>query len=299
MLKAVLASAFLFPVLPTSAARMSLARQRSEINTMDATRTNFMELDRLQSQVHFMDSTITEVQKALHSAFLEFKQLAPEKAHAAKKTHLSKHKEKKELSAKILTNTTSHSAKSDEKGGLAGKHGSNNSSQHVMAVSVKAKVKAEQSVLEKLFKHLKSNVVKLNKQDSERKKVSEEAVQRLQARLKKDKAESERKDASAFEHELAVNRTRTDEVELRYWTQDRSLGHQMFHDNLKVTHGLMGRVKSVIDACKEAAAKGHVDADLLKKVKAQSLQRAFVQMHDDLEYRSQVSYHEVLTGPKI
>jgi hypothetical protein len=154
----------------------------------------------------------------------------------------------------------------------------------------------QQGILESLFKHLKSNIVNLNKQEEKSKDVAAKSIQRLQARLKADKAELQKRGLSQFEHDRLVNRTRTDTFELQYWTRDRSLGHQMFHTNLKMEHGLMSRVHQVIAACKDAAVKGHMDPELMKKLKAQAVPNAFVQMKSTLEHRAQQYYAHVLTA---
>jgi len=44
--------------------------------------------------------------------------------------------------------------------------------------------------------------------------------------------------------------------------------HSMFHANLKMTHGLMSRVKTVIEAYKEVLAKGHISAKMAEDARA-------------------------------
>jgi len=179
-----------------------------------------------------------------------------------------------------------------------------NSSTSVAAIGTKAHraahvrkvVNEQKSLLENLFKHLKSNIVNLNKQENQAKQVAQKSIQRLQERLKKDKAELQKPNLSKFEHDRLVNRTRTDTFELQYWTRDRSLGHSMFHTNLKMQHGLMSRVKSVIAACKEAAVKGRIDPAMVKKLKAQALPTAFVEMRSNLKHKAQQYYAHVLTA---
>lgn len=161
---------------------------------------------------------------------------------------------------------------------------------------VRAVAHEQQSILENLFKHLKGNIVNLNKQEQQSKDVAAKNIQRLQARLKADKAELNKTGLSQFEHDRLVNRTRTDTFELQYWTRDRSLGHQMFHTNLKMEHGLMSRVHQVIAACKDAALKGHMDPEMMKKLKSEAIPKAFVQMKSTLEHRAQQYYAHVLTA---
>jgi len=148
-------------------------------------------------------------------------------------------------------------------------------------------LKQEQSVLEDLMKHLKSNIATYNKEDSEGKKKSEEMVDRFQKKLKKDKAALNQTGLSDFDHARLVNQTRMDELDLKYWSRDRELQHNMFHANLKMAHGLMSHVKNVIAAYKEAFTKGHVDATLLKKVQNEVVPKAFVQMREDLKQHAE------------
>jgi len=78
---------------------------------------------------------------------------------------------------------------------------------------------------------------------------------------------------------MLVNRTRTEEHELKFWTRGRELQHDMFHSNLKLTHGLMSRVKSVMEAYKQVLATGKLDPKLSKALHetSASLPKALIQ----------------------
>jgi hypothetical protein len=135
-------------------------------------------------------------------------------------------------------------------------------------------LKAEQDVLTKLFAHLKSNVMKFNKVDAEGKARHTEMINSLQKRLDRDHAMLKRTNLSKTEHEILANSTRAEEREMKYWSRGRELQHGMFHANLKMTHGLMQRVKTVMEAYKEVLAKGHMDKNL-----AQAMKRASADLH--------------------
>lgn len=133
--------------------------------------------------------------------------------------------------------------------------------------------------LNNLFKHLKTNIADFNKRESEEKKDSQAYAERLRKRLKQDKKRLEDPKLSAFDHEMLVNRTRTEEHEVKFWTQGRKLQHDMFHSNLKLTHGLMSRVKTVMDAYKQVLATGKLDPKLTKVLHqtSASLPKALIQ----------------------
>jgi len=282
-----------------------------------------MELGRLQKQTNQMYSDINEVQKSLEMALLQLGQWVEHqlgnasnstKVHpteeAQKKVHDSstnstnvppKAEANKEAHA-ISTNSTKATPKveANTKVVQPAKTAANKAPKVVAAVGTKhhvsKAVKSEETVLEKLFKHLKSNIANFNKDEVNSKQVALRQIQRYTTQIKKEKAELQQKGISKFTHELLVNRTRTDTFELQYWSRDRSLGHQMFHSNLKMTHGLMSRVQTVISACKDAIAKGHVDKALWKKVQEQALPHEFIQMRANVKHRAQQYYAHVFTA---
>lgn len=95
----------------------------------------------------------------------------------------------------------------------------------------------------------------------------------IEQRLEKEKEQLKSHKLSAFQNELLTNRTRSDEAALKFRKQDHVYQHNMFHANLKATHGLMSRVSGVLDAYKQALAAGRVDpnikAALMKSLSSQ------------------------------
>eukprot|EP00746_Dinoflagellata_sp_MGD_P163807 gnl/MRDRNA2_/MRDRNA2_92042_c1_seq1.p1 gnl/MRDRNA2_/MRDRNA2_92042_c1~~gnl/MRDRNA2_/MRDRNA2_92042_c1_seq1.p1 ORF type:complete len:340 (+),score=76.80 gnl/MRDRNA2_/MRDRNA2_92042_c1_seq1:94-1113(+) len=323
-LKAVLTAAFL--IVLSDAARKTQIRSKAFLSTgvsADAqqkthTTTQLSLLQQIQSQ---LNSDINQVQRTLKVAVGELENWAQQEP--AKESRMTngtaadpKHnaalvREVKGNSSKFgKVGTTHHNATSNDHAAQkmnttrmhnASKPDINVSSSFVAHDSSrKARVRqvaqAQQTILENLFKHLKSNIVNLNKQEGSSKEVASKNIQRLQARMKADKAELQKKGLSQFEHDRLVNRTRTDTFELQYWTRDRSLGHQMFHTNLKLEHGLMARVHEVIAACKDAASKGHMDPAMLKKLQGETVPKAFVEMRSNLKRQAQKYYAHVLTA---
>jgi len=164
----------------------------------------------------------------------------------------------------------------------------------------KKAVKEEQDVLNDLFKHLKVNIANFNKQETHDKDKTVEIRKRLEARLAKDKATLAMKNISDFERERLVNSTRMEAHELEYWTRDRDLQHHMFHSNLKMTHGLMSRVKTVMEAYKEAFTKGKINPDLLKKVHDMGpTKAAFLEMRNDVKERAHLYKVHLRLGMQI
>jgi len=287
--------------------------------------TGRKELSLIQMTTEKMEEDIEHVQKALEVAFVEFGHLVeaqpanatnstkqvhanatnssvvPQKpanstaVHSTEKVSASSSNVSQVLSKKGANQTGAQPANSSTAVAVVG---TNSTKAHPVtrAAHVRKVVNEQKTLLENLFKHLKSNIVNLNKQENTAKQVAEAAIKRLQERMKKDKAELQKPNLSKFEHDRLVNRTRTDTFELQYWTRDRSLGHSMFHTNLKMQHGLMSRVKSVIAACKDAALKGRIDPAIVKKLKATALPTAFVEMRVNLKHKAQQYYAHVLTA---
>jgi hypothetical protein len=140
-------------------------------------------------------------------------------------------------------------------------------------------LKVQQGKLTELFKHLKSNIAQFNKRESDGKKDGQVQADNLKKRLEADKKKLENPDLSAFDREMLVNRTRTEEHELKFWTRGRELQHDMFHSNLKLTHGLMSRVKTVMEAYEQVLKTGKLDAKLTNVLHAtsSSLPKALLQ----------------------
>jgi len=246
----------------------------------------------LESQTNQLVSFISQVEDGLGTALLQFESLAAPKTNATKANATkapsvaAKKEESKAVNAKpadakkvapaanktVLANVTKAAVTDLKK---------------LSPVAFKSAVKEEQDVLQNLFKHLKVNIANFNKQETKDKDKTADIRKKLEARLKRDKAQLAMKNISDFERERLTNSTRMEQHELEYWTRDRDLQHHMFHSNLKMTHGLMSRVKTVIEAYKEAFTKGHISPDMMKKVHAMSpTKAAFVQMRKDVRERS-------------
>lgn len=212
------------------------------------------EVDTFESEVGTMDATIFDVAARLGRAS-ELLSAAPEANASAK------------VAAKAAT-----TAKKAKNVTVAAK-----------AKNVTALLHNEQRLLTDLFSHLKLNIKHFNEEEKSSKGQNSEVLKRLQDRLKRDQEKLKAGKLSKFEHEELVNRTRLEEHEVKYWSHGRELQHTLFHANLKLTHGLMARVKTVMEAYTQALSKGKVDPQLLKAMKGASLPKAFVEMRAELK----------------
>eukprot|EP00929_Paragymnodinium_shiwhaense_P013911 TRINITY_DN12175_c0_g1_i1.p1 TRINITY_DN12175_c0_g1~~TRINITY_DN12175_c0_g1_i1.p1 ORF type:complete len:855 (+),score=323.88 TRINITY_DN12175_c0_g1_i1:109-2673(+) len=138
-------------------------------------------------------------------------------------------------------------------------------------LSRKEAMQEQSEALKKLMSHLKEEITGFNKFEDKSKSDNTNMVAKVQARVDKDHADLKKANLSSFERELITNRTKTDEHELSYWKRGRAIQHTMFHANLKMTHGLMSKVKDVMAAYDEMLTKGKLSskvADGLKRAGA-------------------------------
>lgn len=245
----------------------------------------------LESQTNALMSFIDQVESGFGTALLQFQSLA-EPANATKAVAVAvKTNETKPVNttkaAPVASNKTDTKPQNHSQALNATKSAQVANLKALPPVDFKKAVQQEKDVLSDLFKHLKGNIANFNKQETKDKDKTAAIRKRLEDRLKKDKATLAMKNISDFERERLTNSTRMEEHELAYWSRDRDLQHHMFHSNLKMTHGLMSRVKSVLEAYKEAFSKGKIDPALMKKVQSMSpTKAAFLEMRKDVRERA-------------
>jgi len=151
-----------------------------------------------------------------------------------------------------------------------------------------AVLKRQRDALQDLLGHLKTNIAKFNKAESTGKDQAEKMIRRVQERLEKDRERLNSTNLSAFDHEMLTNRTRMEENELKYWSRGREIQHGMFHSNLKMTHGLMSRVRTVIDAYKDVLEKGRINPKLAQDMKslAAALPKVLIEVQQETDRQS-------------
>jgi len=131
-------------------------------------------------------------------------------------------------------------------------------------------LKKQQSTLKALLTKLKSDIGGANKHETESKGENEKMLQRTQERLDQHRHELEQKNLTAWRREFITNQTKSEEKQVEYLTKGRELQHHMFHSNLKMSHGLMSRVKAVLDVYDGVMEKGKVDESTRKALEAVS-----------------------------
>eukprot|EP00927_Polykrikos_kofoidii_P029623 TRINITY_DN2559_c0_g1_i1.p1 TRINITY_DN2559_c0_g1~~TRINITY_DN2559_c0_g1_i1.p1 ORF type:complete len:215 (+),score=43.51 TRINITY_DN2559_c0_g1_i1:65-646(+) len=133
--------------------------------------------------------------------------------------------------------------------------------------NVTLSLQKEQTALKGLLAHLKVEIMDMNKQESKGKTQKQQLISNLKLRLDRDSAKLNDTHLSKFEHDVAVNRTLSDERELKYWSRSRELQHGIFHANLAATHGIMSKVKSVMQAYDEVLSKGKISPEVQEKMR--------------------------------
>jgi len=239
--------------------------------------------DLVDSDVSRVESFVMDVKAALHSASTVLSRalepLATKKAEkSVAKVALEKPAAKPSPKHENATqNATSGSPTAKHVGGVK-----------TLPANIKAALAKEQTLLAGLLSHLKSNIMHFNKQEKKGKTEEDALLKKAQERLAKDQTLLKNSTKmSAFQHAMLVNQTKMEEQEVKYWGQGRQASHSMFHANLKMTHGLMSRVKTVIEAYETAMTKGKLDFKTMTQVKELSLPKAFLEMRHDL--RSEAS----------
>lgn len=150
-----------------------------------------------------------------------------------------------------------------------------------LTAGAKAQLKEQQDALEHLFTKLKKGIMEVNKQEKDNKDDVAKLMAEAEEKVKQDHDKQQNKKLSTWQREALENRTRTDENQLKYWKRGRELQHSMFHSNLKVAHGLMSRVKSVLAVYGHAMEHGQLDAKARAEIKRSlaSMPRALLQTH--------------------
>jgi hypothetical protein len=129
-------------------------------------------------------------------------------------------------------------------------------------------LKAQQSALKGLLAHLKGSITGYNKNEESSKEVSENQIKHSEERVAEDKKKLNQTNLSSYERELLVNRTEMDERMVKYWTRQRQSAHSMFHANLKMSHGLMSKVKNIMGAYEEMLSKGKLSSKVAQEMAA-------------------------------
>lgn len=155
----------------------------------------------------------------------------------------------------------------------------------------RAKTLSEQaSILDGLYQHMKSNIVHFNDREKKQKQDTQHEIDRVKVDLRRYENEAKKGNLSDLERQLLKNQTGVANDELQYWKSREDLENSHFKLNLKMTHGLMDRVKLGMKIYQQALNGQKVDMKVLRDLSSTiSPRKAFAQMRASLtDFRSRM-----------
>jgi hypothetical protein len=114
------------------------------------------------------------------------------------------------------------------------------------------------------YEDQKSRISEFNVREQKSKDRYNEQLKQHQARLK---ALKDKLDHKVLGQEFYNNRTRDEERHFKYWTGVRERAHRQFHNQLKLTHGLMAKEKGMIEQYEKALAEPLPSKETAKEAK--------------------------------
>lgn len=252
---------FLVGLSTTVGSRVQLRSQDSEVRSFLA----------LGETVETACDSALEMLSSLQNASINHTQQQP--VLATVKSHNVTAETAEKTANLRATNKTSVELKKEES-----KLINNQTSNHTLNHT--AKLQQELGNLQHLFKHLKSRIGVINKdehqgrdEDAKMIKEQEQIIQTAQKQLNWTNLTKDQR-------ELRVNRTRSAESELIYWKKHRELSHGSFHANLKMSHGLMDKLQQTMKIFNKVLAGKKVEKKDIESIKRglPSAKASFLQM---------------------
>jgi len=120
------------------------------------------------------------------------------------------------------------------------------------------------NMLKGLYQDQKGRIQEFNVREQKSKDRYNEQLKKHQERM------AELKDKYEHNHmsqEMYNNSTRDEERHFKYWTGVRERAHRQFHNQLKLTHGLMAKEKGMIEQYNKALAEPTPTKQAAKEVK--------------------------------
>jgi hypothetical protein len=182
-----------------------------------------------QDERSFLVKSWTSLNGELHSLLDAFQPLTKEAGFLQVVAAPVNHTEDKEFAKKM------HSVMSSTKG-LVGK----------------AMLMPALNMLKGLYEEQKSRIQGFNVQEQKSKDRYNKQLKKHQDKLAHWKDEL---DHHKISQEFFNNSTRDEEHQFKYWTGVRERAHRQFHNQLKLTHGLMAKEKGMIDQYNKALAE--------------------------------------------
>lgn len=93
-------------------------------------------------------------------------------------------------------------------------------------------------------------------------------VEEVQKRLEHDKARLTDPKLRPFMRRLLENRTKEEQRDIDFWLHSRTLQKRMFQANVKMSHGLMSRVKGVMQVFDQAIDNGTISEEAAQQLKS-------------------------------
>merc|ERR1719231_1843250 len=120
------------------------------------------------------------------------------------------------------------------------------------------------NMLKGLYQDQKSRIQEFNVREQKSKDRYNEQLKKHQEKLAelKDKLDHHKLSNASYS-----NRTRDEERHFKYWTGVRERAHRQFHNQLKLTHGLMNKEKGMIEQYNKALADPTPSKETAKEFK--------------------------------
>lgn len=129
-------------------------------------------------------------------------------------------------------------------------------------------LKAQRTNLRNLLSKMKTDISRFNKNEADDQDTSSSHIEKIQKRLEQDKARLADPKLRPFMRELLQNRTKEEQRDIDFWSHGRKLQKRMFHSNIKITHGLMSRVKGVLQVFDGALVNGTISEEAAQQLKS-------------------------------
>lgn len=216
---------------------------------------------RVASLEAWMDADVQELGQAVREAARVLESavaLLEETAAPATKTEPAKSAAKTEkviaAKGKAAVNATAAKTKIE-----AGKAATAPKALIASKVTAKTALSDQLSGLRRVYERLKAGIVRGNKHSAEEKQLAEEKIAKMKAKVLEDEKKLNSTKLSDFERALLKNNTRIDRAELVFWKSHIEHAHGAFHAQLKLSHGMMERIKGVTDMVEQAMKGKKVD----------------------------------------
>ena len=135
----------------------------------------------------------------------------------------------------------------------------------------------EKEVLQGLMGRFKEDIKHLNQVDSRGDARQKEVVAEITKQLQEDERKLHNPSLSELSRQALLNHTAMEKRQLADWSTAGSLGKKMYHAELSVTHGMMAKVKKVMQAYDSVLSTGTMAPSLASALKLQKRDNSEIQ----------------------